>query len=93
MSTEPTEAQVVAGVIAGTITQSGFDTTRQISYRAPIRIVSRVDAMAAQANVTRTQMLTMLLDAGIEAVQAHLPRKVRAELDRNAVTYDEPEAA
>jgi predicted DNA-binding protein len=86
---QPTEAQMLAAVIAGNgeITHAG--SLRGISFRMPVITIARVDAMAQKASKSRNQMLNMLLDVGIDAVYEHFTQEQIEELqDREARAYE-----
>lgn len=72
MVIEVSMADMTAAVIEGTGNIGMNAVVKQISYRAPISTLAKVDAMAAQAGRSRNYMLTRLLDVGVDAVSKSL---------------------
>ena len=72
----PTKTEHVASIISGTGKSSGVSSAKAISYRIPVWLLARVDAMAGQAGNSRNAMLNLLLDVGIQEVGDELPEEV-----------------
>lgn len=70
---EPTNADMIAALVAGTATIEVKTLLRPINYRIPLHVLATVDAMAEAAGKSRNFMLTELLQLGVEAVEKALP--------------------
>ena len=77
---EPTQAQIVAGLISGTAKTDGMSSQRAISARIDLTTLARVDSMAQQAKKSRNEMINMLLEVGCDEVYQHLEGPVVEEL-------------
>lgn len=67
-----TQAEHVAGVIAGIGSNINTHSAKALVYRCPIDILVVVDSMASQAKKSRNAMLTLLLQVGIDEVRENL---------------------
>lgn len=52
-----------------------------ITFRCPAELTDFIDAMAAEAVVTRTQMLVQLLRVGVDAVYSQLPNNIQRDIE------------
>ena len=69
---EVSQAEHIAGILSGTNSTTSTAVVRAVAYRAPIHILAVVDAMAQQAKKSRTSMINMLLQVGIDEVREKL---------------------
>lgn len=76
----PSSAEMAAAIIRreGDLTTKG--QLVPFSVRVPIWVVGVLDAMALRSGKSRNFTLNLVLAAGIDAVQEHLPQDVRDEL-------------
>lgn len=77
---DPTNTELLAGMISGTASYSQTAVVRNVSYRAPVSVLSSVDAIAAKAGKSRNLIMTLLLKAGIEQVRDKLNDEVAESL-------------
>lgn len=77
---EVSQAQHVAGIVSGTSSQKGVAAVRPVAYRAPVYLLAIVDSMAAQSKKSRNQMLSLLLQVGIDEVRDNLEEDVIEKL-------------
>lgn len=70
------EAQAVAGVIAGSGARTAKAVSQQISLRLPVHLLSQVDAMAAHSGRARSSILAMVIGVGLQEVRKELPKDV-----------------
>lgn len=75
ISQVPSAVDLVAGVIAGTAKTTSRSAVKSVSYRAPIQILARIDALASKAGKSRNKTISMLLDVGIEELFVRLKEK------------------
>lgn len=73
-------AEVLASVISGNGRHNSTALVRPVHYRAPVYLLSVVDAMAAQAGKSRNSMLNMLLGVGVEEVRKQLSQETAESL-------------
>lgn len=64
----PTEAQVLAAVIAGTATTRYVGVTLPVMSRVPVTVLSDVDAMAKLSGKSRSAMVVNLLGVAVQEV-------------------------
>ncbi len=76
----PSVAEQVASVMlhAGTISTKGQLTA--LTGRVPVWVMGALDAMSTRAGKSRNFTMNMVLAAGLDAIQEHLPEDVRQEL-------------
>ena len=72
MHKEVTTAQALAAVIENTGEIKTIEVTKMVSYRAPLQIIARVDAFAAQADKSRNYMMSRVIEAGFDAISENL---------------------
>ena len=65
-------ADMVASVVAGTGSRSSASVVRAVSYRVPVTMLARVDALSEKSGKSRNAMLNMLVDVGLEEVLSRL---------------------
>ena len=63
---EVSNAEILASVILGTGKTITVDTVRPISYRIPIRLLARIDALADKSSKSRNFMITSLIELGLD---------------------------
>lgn len=85
MQTEVTPAEIVASILERTGNVKVNAVVRAVNYRAPIHLLAKVDAMAAQSGKTRGYMISRLLSVGIDAVTKSL---VDEETIKGLVTHE-----
>ncbi len=76
----PTVAEHAAAVI---LQESGLMTKGQltpITGRVPVWVMGALDAMSTRAGKSRNFTMNLVLAAGLDAIQEHLPEEVREEL-------------
>ena len=77
---EVSQAEHVAGILAGTSSQKSIAAVRPVAYRAPVHLLAVVDSMAAHSKKSRNQMLNLLLQVGIDEVRDNLDEDVIEKL-------------
>lgn len=78
---DPSKAELAAMVVSrsgGVFTKGELVPT---SVRIPIWVMARLDAMATRSGRSRNHVLNLAIDAGIEAMDAHLPEDVKVEIE------------
>lgn len=75
-----TRAEQIAGVMAGNGVAEYWGQTKNIAYRCPWHLMPVLDSMAEVAGKTRTAMLTILLQVGIDEVRSKLDMKTAERL-------------
>ena len=63
---EVSNAEILASVILGTGKTTSIDTVRPISYRIPIRLLARIDALADKSSKSRNFLITSLIELGLD---------------------------
>lgn len=79
---ELSNAELLAGVVAGTVKQSSWQAVKHIDYRIPIWLVAKVDALAKKSGKSRNSMLNSLVEVGLDAVLPLLKSDDAKELNR-----------
>ena len=77
---EPSSAEILAGVVSGNAKTITVDAVRPISYRVPIRLLARIDALADKSSKSRNFMITSLIDIGLDELTVRLDEEVMEEI-------------
>lgn len=77
---EPTMGEIVAGMFEGRSTAYSSAQLAPLSGRIPVYVMAKLDAMATQAGKSRNAMLNLVIEAGLQAIEAHVSDEVREEL-------------
>lgn len=77
---EPTNAQVLASVIMGTGKTDFVGATLQRSHRFFAHHLFQMENMADKAGLPTSTLINLVVEAGLEAVRAHLPDEIRRDL-------------
>lgn len=80
--TEPTNAQILAGIIKGTAQYSTVSASIQRSHRFPLHIFSQIENLASISNTSVSLIINELLECGLEAVKQELPSDLVARVSR-----------
>lgn len=84
---EPSQLEIVAGLVAGTVEQKTRMVVRPISYRIPVIDLARIDAMAELAMKSRNAMLNAVVSAGLDEIEKELPDHVRDDVRGRVTAY------
>jgi len=77
---EPTKAEHLAGVIAGTANTSTSMATVQRSHRFPLHIFVVIENLAKKADCSVSAMINQLLEVGMESLLKELPQEIAQEI-------------
>lgn len=80
----PSEVEIVAGLVSGTAQTETINAVRSVSYRVPIHLLARIDAMAELAGKSRNAMLNAVVSAGLDEVEKVLPSDVLANVQERS---------
>lgn len=87
---EVSNAEILASVILGSGKTITVDTVRPISYRIPIRLLARIDALADKSSKSRNFMITSLIELGLDDLTPYLGEEGMEEiLSRESVHMSE----
>lgn len=78
--TEPTKAEHLAGIIAGTASTSAFMATVQRSHRFPLHVFVVIENLAKKADCSVSAMINQLLEVGMESLLKELPQEIAKEV-------------
>ncbi len=76
----PTVAEQVAAIVMQTGQVMTKGQLTPITGRVPVWVMGALDAMSTRAGKSRNFTMNMVLAAGLDAIQEHLPEDVRQEL-------------
>lgn len=76
-----TAASHAAGMIMGVAKTDYTGVTKVITARVNLMLACHVFAIAHKSGLSRNAMITTILDAGIEAINAELPDEVLLEIE------------
>ncbi len=77
---EPTQAHVIAGMLMGTATTDMMGATLQRSHRFLAPHLFEMENMATKTKLPTSTLINLVVEAGLEAIRAHLPDELRREL-------------
>lgn len=77
---EVTNASAFAAQLEGRGTGSFRAITHALTIRLPIDQVAAVDALAAQANCSRTYAISTLIEIGLDGLRLELDQKTQKEV-------------
>jgi predicted DNA-binding protein len=63
---EVSNAEILASIVCGTGKAFSVDVVRPISYRIPVRLLARIDALADKSGKSRNYMITNLIELGLD---------------------------
>ncbi|MDO8291229.1 MAG: hypothetical protein Q7T44_18620 [Parvibaculum sp.] len=69
---EVSAADALASIVSGTGKSTLKAVVHPVSYRAPVHLLARVDALAAKSGKSRNAMINLLVDVGLEEVLSRL---------------------
>jgi predicted DNA-binding protein len=69
---EVSNTEILASVILGSGKTLTVDAVRPISYRIPIRLLARIDALADKSSKSRNFIITSLIEIGLDDLTPHL---------------------
>lgn len=73
-------AEMVASIVVGAGSSINIAAVRSVSYRVPVSMLARVDALAEKSGKSRNAMLNLLVDVGLEEVLSLLSENDFQEL-------------
>jgi hypothetical protein len=76
----PSVAEQAAAVILQTATSYTKGQLTPITGRVPVWVMGALDAMSTRSGKSRNFTMNLVLAAGLDAIQEHLPEEVRQEL-------------
>jgi hypothetical protein len=80
MMLPPNKAELAAGIIQREADLMTKGQLLPLTGRVPIWVMGVLDAMALRSGKSRNYTMNLVLAAGLEAIQEHLPEEVREEL-------------
>lgn len=78
----PSKAEVLAGLVTGTVAMSQSMATVQRSHRFPLHLFVQIENMARMGGVPVSLIINELIECGLEAVKQELPEDVAQEVAR-----------
>lgn len=63
---EPSKAEILASVVSGIAETINVESVRAVSYRVPVRLLARVDALASKSKKSRNFILSELVEIGLD---------------------------
>jgi hypothetical protein len=79
---EPTEAEMLASIVAGTGRTSYIGAAVQRSHRFPYLLFIQIENMAKVADAPVSAIINQLIACGLESVKKELPQNVVKQLTR-----------
>jgi hypothetical protein len=87
---EVSNAEILASIVLGSGKTITVDAVRPISYRIPIRLLARIDALADKSSKSRNFMITSLIELGLDDLMPLLGDEGTGEiLSRESVHMQE----
>lgn len=76
----PSAAEIAASVILQTTTIYTKGQLTPLTGRIPVWVMGALDAISKRTGKSRNFTMNLVLGAGLDAIQEHLPEEVRQEL-------------
>ena len=78
----PSKAEVLAGLVTGSVAMSQSMATVQRSHRFPLHLFVQIENMARMGGVPVSLIINELIECGLDAVKQELPEDVAQEVAR-----------
>ena len=79
----PSKAEVLAGLVTGSVAMSQSMATVQRSHRFPLHLFVQIENMARMGGVPVSLIINELIECGLDAVKQELPEDVAQEVLRS----------
>jgi hypothetical protein len=79
---EPSKAEMLAALVAGTADESYSTVSIQRSHRFPLLLFIQIENLAKQANVPVSVIINELIECGLEALREELPEDMAVGINR-----------